>query len=40
MDGVMNKNQLTVAEEFEFDKPLIHKIVYIVENCIKNCHNK
>ena len=40
MDGILNKNQLTVVEEFEFDKPLTHKIVSIVDNCIKDCHNK
>ena len=26
MDGIMNKNQLTIVKEYKFDKPLIQKI--------------
>ena len=40
MDGIMNKNQLTIVEEYEFDNPLIHKIDSIIDNSIRDCHNK
>ena len=33
MNAIMNKNQLTVVKEYEFDKPLIHKIDSIIDNC-------
>ena len=29
MDGIMNKNQLTIVKECKFDKPLIQKIKWI-----------
>ena len=35
----MNKDQLTIVKENEFDKPLIHKIDSINDNCIRDCHN-
>ena len=40
MNGILNKNQLTIVKEYEFIKPLIHKIDSIIDNCIKDCHNK
>ena len=40
MDGIMNKNQLTIVKEYEFDNPLIHKIDSIIDNSIRDCHNK
>ena len=40
MDGKMNKNQLTIVEEYEFDNPLIQKIDSINDNSIRDCHNK
>ena len=40
MDGIMNKNQLTVVKEYEFDNPLIQKIDSIIVNSIRDCHNK
>ena len=40
MDGVMSKNLLTIVEEYEFDQPLIQKIDSIIDNCIRDCHNK
>ena len=40
MDGIMNKNQLTVVKEYEFDNPLIQKIVSLIYNSIRDCHNK
>ena len=40
MDGIMNKNQLTVVKEYEFDNPLIQKIDSLIYNSIRDCHNK
>ena len=40
MDGIMNKNQLTIVKEYEFDNPLIQKIDSIIDNSIRDCHNK
>ena len=36
----MNENQLTLVKEYEFNKPLIHKIDSVFDNCIRDCHNK
>ena len=36
----MNENQLTIAKENFFDKPLVHKIDSISDICIIDCHNK
>ena len=33
MKGVIVENQLTIVKEYEFIKPLIHKIDTINENC-------
>ena len=40
MDGIMNKNQLTIVKEYKFDKPLIQKIDSPIDNSIRNCHHK
>ena len=40
MDGIMNKNQLFMVKEYEFDYPLIQKIDSIIDNSIRDCHNK
>ena len=40
MNGIMNENQLSIVEEYEFDKPLIEKIDSLIENSIRDCHNK
>ena len=40
MDGIMNKNQLTIVKEYEFDNPLIHKVDSIIDKSIRDCHNK
>ena len=40
MNGIMNENQLTNVEEYEFDKPHIAKIDSIIDNSIRDCHNK
>ena len=39
MDGMMNKNQLTMVKEYEFDKPTIQKIDSLIDNSIRDCHN-
>ena len=38
MNGIMNEN--VIVKEFEFIKPLIHKIDSIIDNCCRVCHNK
>ena len=40
MNGVINENQLTIVKKYEFDKPPIHKIDSIIDNCIRDCHDK
>ena len=40
MDGIMNKNKLTIVKEYEFDNPLIHKIDFFFDNSIRDCHDK
>ena len=40
MNGQMNGNQSTIAEKYEINKPLVHKIDSINDNCYRNCHNK
>ena len=40
MNGIMNKNQSTIVEEYEFSKPLIHQIDSIIDKCYRGCHNK
>ena len=40
MDGIMNKNQLTIVKEYEFDNPLIQKLDSLIDNSIRNCHHK
>ena len=40
MDGIMNKNQLTIVKEYKLDNPLIQKIDSLVDNSIRDCHHK
>ena len=40
MDGIMNANQLTIVKEYEFDKPPIQKIDSLIDNSIRDCHQK
>ena len=40
MNGLINENQLTIVEEYEFIKPLSRKIDSIIDNCIRDCNNK
>ena len=36
----MNENQLTNVKEHEFDNPLIRKIDSLIDNSIRDCHDK
>ena len=38
MNGILNEN--VIVKEYEFDNPLIHKIDSIIDNSIRDCHNK
>ena len=33
MNGMMNEIQVTIFTEYEFDKPLIQKIDFLIDNC-------
>ena len=37
---MMNENQLTNVEQYEFDNPLIQKIDSMFDNSIRGCHKK
>ena len=36
----MNKNQLTIVKEYEFNNPSIQKIASLIDNSVKDCHDK
>ena len=38
MNGITKENVL--VKEYEIDNPLIQKIDSIIDNCIRDCHNK
>ena len=38
MNSITKKN--VIVKEYEIDKPLIHKIDSIIDNCIRDCHQK
>ena len=40
MNGILSENQLTNGKEYEFIKPLIHKIDFKFDNCYRDCHQK
>ena len=40
MNGIINKDKLTVVKEYEFDKTDIHEIDYILDDVIKDCRKK
>ena len=40
MDGIINKNQLTIVKEYKFCKRLIQKIDSLIDNSIRGCHHK
>ena len=39
MNGIINENQLTIAKENEYDKPLIHKLNNVTDNVIRDFHD-
>ena len=38
MNSITKEN--VIVEEYEIDNPLIQKIDSIIDNCIRDCHNK
>ena len=36
----MNENQLTIVKEYEFDNPLNRKTDFLIDNSIRDCHDK
>ena len=36
----MNENEIYLVKDYKFDKPLIHKIDSIIDDCYRDCHNK
>ena len=36
----MYENQITIVEEYEFDKPLFHKMDSFFNKCYRDRHNK
>ena len=38
MNGIMNEN--VIVKEYEFDKPVFHKIDSSIDNCTRDCHNE
>ena len=40
MNGIMDKNQLTIVKDYEFDNPLIQRIDSLIDNSIRDCHHK
>ena len=40
MDGITNKNQLTIVKEVEFHNPLIRKTDSLIDNSLRGCHHK
>ena len=38
MNGILNEN--VIVKEDEFDNPLIQKIDSLIDNSIRDCHNK
>ena len=38
MNGITKEN--VIVKEYEIDNPLIQNIDFIIDNCIRDCHNK
>ena len=36
----MNENQLTIVKEYNFGKPIIHKIDSSIDNSFRDCFDK
>ena len=39
MNGIINKDKLTIVKEYEFKNPLIQNIDSIIDKCYRDCHN-
>ena len=37
---MMDENQVTIVKKYEFDNPPIQRIDYVIDNSIRDCHNK
>ena len=40
MNALINENELSFVKEYEFDNPLIQKLDSLIDNSIRDCHNK
>ena len=40
MNSLINKNQLTLVKEHEFDQPISQRIDSVNDNCYRDCQNK
>ena len=40
MNGIMNENQLTIVKQYDFNNPHLHKIDSLIDNSIRDCHDK
>ena len=40
MNGIMNENQLHLVKEYKFDNPLFQNIDSLIDDSIRDCHNK
>ena len=40
MDCILNENQLTIIKKYEFNNPIITKTNSLIDNSIRDCHNK
>ena len=38
MDGIKNQKTLNTVKNCEFDRPLIHNVDSISDNCFIDCH--
>ena len=39
MNGIINKDKLTIVKEYEFENPLIQNIDSIIDKCYRDFHN-
>ena len=40
MNGILKEKQLTVVKEYDFIKPDVHEVQYLLVDIIKDCINK
>ena len=39
MNGIINENQLSIVDEYDFDEPKFHEVVSIIDKAVEDCHN-